>query len=323
MTFGTDWGWGTDEAGSREIFKAFFEAGGNFHDTANHYTNGTSEEYLGKFINEFGSRDTDVIATKYSLFSKPNRLNDGGNHRKNLVQSVEGSLKRLGTDYIDLLYLHAWDYTTPEEEVMRGLDDLVRAGKVLYLGISDTPAWLVSRMQTLAEWRDYAPFIAYQLEYSLLERTAERDMLPAANHLGMSTLAWAPIAGGALTGKYLDASNQEPKRMQETSNRLSERNKAIAQKVVDLAHEMGCSPSQLAIAWVMNQGFNTIPIVGARTLKHLEDNLQATELDIPMEVENELDEISKIELGFPHEFLQRDGVIERLFGGYEDRLMMW
>ena len=188
MTFGDDWGWGAAKDESRRIFDAFVEAGGNFIDTSNNYTNGTSEKFVGDFIT--ADREHFVLATKYSLTERKADPNFGGNHRKNLRRSVEGSLARLGVDYIDLLLLHMWDGMTPVEEVMRSLDDLVRAGKVLYLGISDTPAWVVSQANMLADLRGWSRFVAYEGEYSLASRAPERDILPMAQSMDMTFLAW-------------------------------------------------------------------------------------------------------------------------------------
>jgi len=221
MTFGEDWGYGADENSSREIFNSYLESGGNFIDTANRYTEGTSEEYIGKFVKESGRRDELVIATKYGLYTKSGRINDSGNHRKNMVQSLEGSLKRLGLEYVDILYLHIWDFTTPIEEILRALDDLVRAGKVLYPAISDTPAWIVSKGNQMAKQMGWSPFVSLQAEYSLITRDAERDLLPMTQSEGLAFTAWAPIAGGALSGKYLNNSEQAG-RLKEGSKRLNE-----------------------------------------------------------------------------------------------------
>ncbi|MGL5880379.1 MAG: aldo/keto reductase, partial [Xenococcaceae cyanobacterium] len=199
MTFGEDWGWGGSYEESRKMFDAFAAAGGNFLDTANLYTNGTSEKYVGEFV--AGDRHKWVIATKYSLNTGNGEINAGGNHRKNMVQAVEASLQRLNMEYIDLLWLHAWDFTTPVEEVMRSFDDLVRMGKVLYIGVSDTPAWIISQANTLANLRGWTPFIGLQIEYSLKERTPERDLLPMAQALGIGVTAWSPLGAGVLTGK--------------------------------------------------------------------------------------------------------------------------
>ncbi|MGB6356084.1 MAG: aldo/keto reductase, partial [Steroidobacteraceae bacterium] len=205
MTFGTDWGWGTEEKSARALFDRYLEAGGNFIDTADVYTAGTSERLLGRFIQEAGVRDRVVLTTKYTFNDlsggRPDP-NTGGNHRKNLLRAVEGSLKRLGTDYIDLYLMHAWDRITPVEEVMRTFDDLVRAGKVRYVGFSDVPAWHAARAQTLAEWRGWEPLAALQLEYSLVERNIEREFTTLAQTLGMGIMVWSPLAGGLLSGKY-------------------------------------------------------------------------------------------------------------------------
>jgi aryl-alcohol dehydrogenase-like predicted oxidoreductase len=196
MTFGADWGWGADRDESRKQFDLYAEAGGNFIDTANLYTNGSSEKLVGEFVAD--ERHKWVVATKYTFNNQSGEVNLSGNHRKNMVQSVNASLKRLNTDYIDLLWLHGWDFTTPVEEVMRSFDDLVRAGKILYVGVSDTPAWLVAKANTIAELRGWSPFIALQIEYSLRQRTPERDLIPMAQHFDIGVTAWSPLGGGAL-----------------------------------------------------------------------------------------------------------------------------
>lgn len=312
MTFGEDWGFGASKEESKKIFSRYTEAGGNFIDTACNYTNGTSERFVGEFIR--GEREQYVIATKYSLTTRPDDPNGGGNHRKNLVQTVEGSLKRLNTDYIDLLWLHAWDYMTPVEEVMRALDDLVRAGKVLYIGISDTPAWIVSQANTLAMLRGWTPFIGLQVEYNLLQRTPERDLLPMANALDIGVTAWAPIAGGALSGKYLNPSADEMKRLTPMSKRLNEANSKIALEVVTIADEIGKTAAQVALNWVRQQSGVMIPIVGTRKESQMIDNLGAVEFSLTAEHLHRLDEVSQIELGFPHDFLASDPVRNALFG---------
>src|SRR3979411_2042805 len=200
MTFGDDWGWGTAKDEARKVYDAFREAGGNFIDTANIYTDGTSESFLGEF--QEGHRDSVVLATKYSNTAPGNDPNAAGNHRKSMMQAVEASLKRLRTDYIDLYWVHIWDAITPVEEVMSGLDDLVRQGKVLYVVISDVPAWWVAQANTLAHLRGWSPFVGLQIEYSLIERTVERELIPVAKALNLGVLAFSPLAGGFLTGKY-------------------------------------------------------------------------------------------------------------------------
>jgi len=200
MTFGEEWGWGASREESRRMFDAFADAGGNFVDTANLYTGGTSEKFVGEFLK--GRRERFVLATKYTLNMSPDDPNGGGNHRKNLVQSLDASLKRLDTDRIDLYWVHAWDGMTPLEETMRALDDAVRAGKILYVGISDAPAWVVSRANTLAELKDWSPFAALQIQYSLADRSPERDLLPMAKALDLAVTPWGVLGGGVLSGKY-------------------------------------------------------------------------------------------------------------------------
>jgi len=319
MTFGEEWGWGASKDVSRNLFNAFVEAGGNFVDTANRYTEGTSERWLGEFIAESKLRNKMVLATKYSLHTAFGDVNDGGNHRKNLVQSVEGSLSRLQTDYIDVLYLHAWDFTTPVDEVLRGLDDLVRAGKVLYIAISDTPAWVVSYATAIAELRGWSRFIGLQIEYSLIQRTPERDLIPMAKELDIAVTAWAVLAGGALTGKYLQ-DNGDPKRLKSNSQRLNERNTLIAREVVRIAKEIGCSPAQVAINWVRSRMDVCIPVIGARKLSQLKDNLDCLSYSLTPEHIARLDEVSKIDLGFPHDFLQKEGIRQIIFGGMYDKI---
>ncbi|MEO0899644.1 MAG: aldo/keto reductase [Bacteroidota bacterium] len=316
MTFGTEWGWGADWDTSKAIFDTYAEAGGNFIDTANRYTEGTSEKFVGELTR--ADRDHFVIATKYTLYDRTGDPNFGGNHRKNLIRSVEASLKRLQTDYIDILWLHAWDFTTSVQEIMRGLDDLVRMGKIHYLGISDTPAWIVSQANTLAELRGWSAFAGLQIEYSLIQRTPERDLLPMAKAFDLAVTPWGAIGGGALTGKYL-SDNDEPKRLKEGSARLNERSTRIARTVVECAKEMGVSPAQLAINWTRQKEFTSIPIVGARKVSHIQDSLGCLTFTIPDDIMKRLEGASHQDLGFPHEFLQSDGVQQVIFGGtYSD-----
>ena len=314
MTFGDDWGWGAPKDESRKMFDAFAEAGGNFIDTANNYTNGTSEKFVGEFTT--AERDHFVIATKYTLNEYATDPNFGGNHRKNMRRSVEGSLKRLDTDHIDLLWLHMWDGMTPVEEVMRALDDLVRAGKVLYVGISDTPAWVVSQANTLADLRGWSRFVAYQGEYSLASRAPERDILPMAQAMEMTYLPWGILEGGEITGKY-NAPSEEPKRSKDTSERI----KKIASVLMELAQETGHSPSQIAINWVRQSQYRMIPILGARTEAQLKDNLSALEFGLTREQIDRLNESSPIDLGFPHSFLGSDHVRGLIFGKTFSQIM--
>ncbi len=315
MTFGEDWGWGASKEESSRIFDAYTEAGGNFIDTSCNYTNGTSEKFVGEFTK--ADRDHFVIATKYSLTERKPDPNFGGNHRKNMRRSVEGSLKRLGTDYIDLLYLHMWDYTTPVEEVMRSMDDLVRAGQVLYAAISDTPAWIVSQANMLAMLRGWTPFVGYQGEYSLASRTPEREILPMTRALGMTFLGWGLLEGGELTGKY-NAPSDEPKRSKDTTERI----KSMAATVMQVAHEIGRTPSQVAINWARQNPYHILPILGARRLAQVQDNLGCLEFELTAEQIQRLSDASPIDLGFPTAFLASDGVHRLIFGDTYDKIEM-
>ena len=319
MTFGEDWGWGADKEESRAVFQAFAEAGGNFLDTANIYTNGTSETLVGEFVK--GDREKWVIATKYSLNTRPGDVNACGNHRKNLFQAVEASLKRLGTDYIDLLWLHLWDSLTPIEEVMRAFDDLVRMGKVLYIGISDSPAWIVSQANTLATLRGWTPFIGLQIEYSLKERTPERELLPMAKALNIGVTAWSPLGGGVLTGKY-NQPNPVDGRLSMTDQpfQIFDRDLKIAETVLEIAREIGKSPAQVALNWLRNRPNSVIPIIGARRLSQLRDNLACVDFNLTGEQLQRLDNISAISLGFPQELLASQFVRDILLGGVAAQL---
>ncbi|MCA0380962.1 MAG: aldo/keto reductase [Bacteroidetes bacterium] len=316
MGFGTATPWGVDQKASFGIMEAFGNAGGNFLDTANRYQDGMSEEIVGAFINQ-RDRDYWVVATKYSLYDNQTNPNASGNNRKNMMRSVEQSLKRLNTDFIDVLYLHIWDALTPMDEVLRGLDDLVRQGKVNYIAISDTPAWMVAKGQTMAELMGWSQFVALQVEYSLLQRTPERDLIPMAKHFGLTVTPWAPLAGGALTGKYL---RNDPGRIKESSKRLNEQAVTITKEVMAIAEETGTTPGQVALAWTMQQGFSSIPIVGATKLSQMQDNLGVIGLQLSKEHLQRLDAISKIELGFPGEFYQEDGVKLANFGGFYNKV---
>ncbi|KYG02387.1 aldo/keto reductase [Sorangium cellulosum] len=313
MTFGDDWGWGSDRDESRRIFDAYVDRGGNFIDTANKYTNGTSERLVGEFAGD--RRERLVLATKYTLSMRPGDPNSSGNHRKNMVRSVEASLGRLATDTIDILYLHAWDGTTPVDEVLRAMDDLVRSGKVVYVAISDAPAWQVSRMQAIADLRGWAPLIALQIEYSLIQRTVERELIPMAQEMGLGVVPWSPLGSGVLTGKYSKADlaagdgAADPagtrRNIAAANGALTERSLAIAEVVKAVAAESGKTPSQIAIAWTLLNPAVTAPILGARTLKQLEDNLGALDVRLTDDQRARLDRASAVELGFPHDFLAR------------------
>lgn len=321
MSFGDSWGFGASESDSHRVLDAYAEAGGNFLDTANKYHGGQTEEIVGRWL--AGRRDRTVLATKYTLSMDPTDPNASGNHRKNLVRSVEASLGRLGTDYIDLLWVHAWDDYTHYAETLRALDDLVRSGKILYVGVSDAPAWVVSASNVLAELRGLTPFVGLQIEYSLLQRAPERDLLPMANHFELSVLAWGPLGAGVLTGKYTRAGVQNDslrKQGNEQRGRTSELSLTIARAVDAVADELGCTSTQAALAWVRAQGYGFIPIVGARKVEQVLDSLGAAEVRLSAEQLARLDEVSRIELGFPHDFLATSYVRDLVRGETRTRL---
>ncbi|MDB5092134.1 MAG: putative oxidoreductase, aryl-alcohol dehydrogenase like protein, partial [Candidatus Eremiobacteraeota bacterium] len=252
--------------------------------------------------------------------------NAGGNQRKNMVQAVEASLKRLGTDYIDLYWLHIWDALTPAEEVMRAFDDLVRAGKVLYVGISDAPAWVVAKSNTLAGLRGWTPYVGLQIEYSLLERTVERELLPMAADFGLSVVAWSPLRGGVLSGKYLpeNAASGADGRMNTPMMKGFGTDVGAADAVVRetaaVANELGRSAAQVALAWLRGRPAPVIPILGASKLTQFEDNLGSLDVALSAEQRDRLDRVSAVPLGFPHDFYQNDAVRAMLYGGTRDRL---
>jgi aryl-alcohol dehydrogenase-like predicted oxidoreductase len=327
MTFGTDWGWGSAQAEAKEVFDSFAEAGGTFLDTANIYQDGNSERMLKEFMGS--DRDHFVLATKYSGevggYSRSTGAPEGkaranptasgdisrsGNSRKNMIRSVEESLKRLGTDFIDLFYLHFWDETTPVDEVMRSLDDLVSAGKVRYIALSDTPAWVTAQASTLAQLRGWAPVVAVQVEYSLVQRTSEREVLPMARALDLAVVSWAPLGGGALIS--------DPRRTADTSmvpvvgsrgldrsaipEETAQRYTEIATVVSRVAESLGAKNAQVALAWVRQQADRfgvVIPILGARTAAQLDENIASLGIRLDADQMEELDRVSEIELGFP------------------------
>jgi aryl-alcohol dehydrogenase-like predicted oxidoreductase len=322
MTFGEDWGWGSSKEESRKVYDAFLEAGGTFIDTANIYTNGTSERLLGEFMGDH--RDRIVLATKYTNAAPGNDPNAAGNHRKSMMQSIEASLKRLKTDYIDLYLVHIWDQSTGIEEVMRAFDDLVRQGKILYAGVSDMPAWLVARGNSLAELRGWSAFVGLQIEYSLIERTPERELLPMAADLGLGVTAWSPLAGGLLTGKQLEPGGAKESRQSHASmqqfKKSNARKEAVAREVVAVARESGHSPAQVALAWLRQRPGQVIPIIGARKLAQVKDNLACIQVKLAPALVERLDGVSQIEMGFPHDFFTNDMVRSMSSGGMWDQI---
>jgi aryl-alcohol dehydrogenase-like predicted oxidoreductase len=319
MTFGQARAWGADRSGSRAVFERFAERGGNFIDTANNYMNGASEQFLGEFI--AGRRDQFVLGTKYSLTLCPDDPNGGGNHRKSLVSNLEASLRRLRTDYIDVYWLHAWDFLTPVEEIMRALDDVVRAGKVLYLGLSDAPAWIVASANTIAQHRGWTTFAGLQPEYNLAQRDAERDLLPMARAFGMTVTPWSPLANGILTGKYNDAPKPDGRLAPGRSrNHVTADGLAMADVVASVAADIGRTPAQVALAWLLHQPGSIIPIIGARRVEQLDENLGCLDVDLGADHLARLTDAGQFHLGFPHDFIASPAILDQVHGRTYPRL---
>jgi len=322
MTFGEEWGWGAAKEEASKIYAAYREAGGNFIDTANVYTMGTSERILGEILQ--GHRDEVVLATKYTNAAPGNDPNAAGNHRKSMMRAIEGSLERLKTDYIDLYWLHIWDRLTPVEEVMRGFEDLVKQGKILHAGVSDAPAWWIAQANTLAALRGWTPFVGLQIEYSLSERTVERELIPMAKAFDLGLVAWSPLAGGALTGKYNSGQSSDGRYSNEMMRAFlpdSARQERIVAALREVARNTGRSLAQIALAWLRYREIPVIPIIGARKLSQFEDNLASLSVTLTPEQVKALDEASSIDLGFPHEFYRRDMVRALVYGGMRDRIV--
>ena len=321
MTFGDNWGWGAAEDTARAMFDRYLAAGGNFVDTADLYTDGASEELLGRFMAETGARDRVVLSTKFSYNAQPGNPNAGGNGRKHILRAVDGSLRRLRTDYIDLYLLHTWDRLTPAEEVVRTLDDLVRAGKIRYAGLSDVPAWYAARAQTFAEAHALTPLVNLQLEYSLIERHIEHEFVPMAAELGMGITAWSPLGMGLLSGKYKasETGGRGEGRLAKISgapgfDRFTERNWRIVAALEEVAAAMGRPMAQVALSWVVTQPGVASVIVGATKLGQLDDNLAALSFEIPVALRARLDAASALEPTFPYWFFG-DVQQSRLHGG--------
>jgi aryl-alcohol dehydrogenase-like predicted oxidoreductase len=314
MTFGSDWGWGADLDESRRIFERYAEAGGNFVDTASNYTDGSSERFVGELVEP--DRDRFVVATKYTLSLDPTDPNAGGNHRKSLVRTLEQSLRRLRTDYVDLLWLHMRDDTTPIEEAVRALDDQVRLGKVLYVGISDSPAWLVAQANTLADLRGWSPFVALQIPYNAAGRDPERELLPMAASLGLAVVPWGILGAGILTGKP-----SEERRWPEDG--VSERAARVVEAIVNVAAARGCTPSQAAIAWILQRPSppTVIPLVAATREEQIVENLAAAGIVLEAAELDAIDAAGTPQLGFPRDFLESSGVRELIYGSTYDRIL--
>jgi aryl-alcohol dehydrogenase-like predicted oxidoreductase len=311
--FGTAWGYGAEPEEARRIFEGYAQAGGNFIDTADSYQFGQSESLLGDFL--ASTRDDFVLATKYSLGASAGAGPLAtGNSRRAMIQSVEQSLRRLKTDRIDLYWVHMADGMTPIHEVVRGLDDLVRSGKILYAGLSDFPAWQVSQAATLADLRGFAPIAGLQIEYSLVERTPDRELLPMARDLGLGTVTWSPLGGGLLTGKYRRG---ETGRKTEWKRLIHDEDSAQKTAILDtleaVARETGAAAGHVAIAWIVAKGL--IPILGPRSRAQLDDNLAAAALTLDIGQIRRLDEASAVSLGFPHALLGSVEIRRQLTGG--------
>ncbi|MBL4826339.1 MAG: aldo/keto reductase [Spongiibacteraceae bacterium] len=309
MTFGMA-DWGTDDNEAEKMFKQYQALGGNFIDTANFYAQGESERMLGRLTKS--CREEMVIASKYGLSMNPGKPNASGSQRKNIVHAVENSLKRLQSDYIDLLYLHLWDDRTPVEEILRAFDDLVSAGKILYVGISNTPAWQISRMQAICELRGWSPLVALQVPYNLTERSVEQEFMPMAQEMGLGVLPWSPLAGGVLCGKYtredLQVQTEKSavsarKNINLHTGRLTERALDIADVVVQVAAEVEHTPAQVALAWTLLNPAVTSPIIGARTHQLLKDNLAALEVEFSTDQIQQLNQVSQIDKYFPYDLI--------------------
>jgi aryl-alcohol dehydrogenase-like predicted oxidoreductase len=312
MTFGTEWGWGSPTETTNAILNAYLDAGGNFIDTADYYTNGTSESILGDYLSETKRRDEVVLATKFSFSTRPGDPNSGGNGRKHIYSALEASLRRLKTDYVDLYWLHAYDGITPIEEVVGTMDALVRSGKVRYFGLSDAPGWYVARAATLAELRGMERVVALQLEYSLVERNIEHEHVPAALELGMGICTWSPLASGLLSGKYkregvMAKGGGRLEAFRDSDNPaftklFTERNWRIVDALVDVAREMRSPPASVALAWITRRPGVTSTIIGATKLDQLEANLHALDLEIPAPLAAKLEEASRPDDVFPYFF---------------------
>jgi aryl-alcohol dehydrogenase-like predicted oxidoreductase len=307
MTFGEDWGWGSSVADSERIIGRFLERGGNFIDTANVYTKGHSEKIIGDFVGKDPARrDRVVIATKFFGNLYNGDPNGGGAGRKSIAAACEQSLRRLQTDYIDLYWMHSWDKFTPIDETMRTLDDLVRAGKVRYIGFSDTPAWKVSQAQTIATFRGWTPLVALQIEYSLIERTVEGELIPMALELGLGVTPWSPLRGGVLSGKYTreNAATAKPDRGERVTQFFKESTHAIVDELIRIAKVRGTSPAAIALAWVQSRPGVASTIIGARRIDQLDQNLAALDVKLSVDEIESLNKLSEPTLNFPAGFLK-------------------
>jgi aryl-alcohol dehydrogenase-like predicted oxidoreductase len=308
MTFGQEWGWGSSPEESTGILDRYLELGGNFIDTANVYTKGHAEQIIGDQLGRVTSRrQRTVIATKFFGTMLNGDPNSGGAGRKAIAAACEESLRRLQTDYIDLYWMHCWDRNTPIAETMRALDDLVAAGKVRYIGFSDTPAWKVMEAQMSAKFRGWTPLIALQLEYSLLERTIEGDLVPMALEQGLGVTPWSPLKSGVLSGKYTRANAGQVKagRGDWATSALTDKAYAVIDELARIAVELGSTPARVAISWVQQRPAVAATIIGARTLTQFEDNLAALDLRLTPAQAARLDALTVPALNFPYDFVNQ------------------
>ncbi|MFE4722841.1 aldo/keto reductase [Streptomyces sp. NPDC056728] len=321
--FGTGWGAGAEPDEARRIFDRFAEAGGTFLDTADTYQFGESEELTGKLVS--ADRDHFVLATKFTLGAAPQpSISRTGNSRKNMVASVEASLKRLGTDYIDLLWVHFPDQLTPMEEILRGLDDLVSSGKIHHAALSNFPAWRVSRAVTLADLKNWAPIVGIQNEYSLVERSADRELLPMAESLGLGAALWSPLGGGLLTGKYRRSTEGRLTNLGAVIHTESTDQKtAVVDAVLAIADETGVTPAQVAVAWVRERAARSatslVPIIGPRSLTQLDSYLGALDVQLTPQQFARLTDVSAVPLGAPHEAIAAS--LSGIQGGESSRVI--
>jgi aryl-alcohol dehydrogenase-like predicted oxidoreductase len=307
MTFGQEWGYGCDAETAHRMLDLYLDHGGNFVDAANIYTKGHSEAILGDYFARTGTRDRVVLATKWVGSLHRGDPNGGGAHRKSLMRSIEDSLRRLRTDCIDLMWMHFWDRFTPIEETLRALDDLVSRGMIRYIGFSDTPAWVCARAQTIADFRGWSPLIGLQIEYSLIERTPEGELIPMARALGLGVTPWSPLKGGLLTGKYRpgqDTAGDATRSDWMLKHLQNPRVCRILEALFAVAERVGRPAAEVALAWVMGRPGVASPIVGARTIEQLRANLRACELTLSEADAAELDQASVPTLPFPCDFLK-------------------
>ncbi len=304
MTFGEDWGWGTPIEDSKRIIDAYLDRGGNFLDTANIYTKGHAEAIIGEHLKARGDRNRIVLATKCTGNMFKGDPNGGGNGRKALMAAVDESLRRLQTDYIDLLWSHFWDRHTPIQEMLRTYDDLVRAGKVRYIGLSDHPAWVCAMAQYECRQNGWSPIVGLQIEYSLMERTVEGELMPMAQELGMGVTPWSPLKGGVLTGKYTRENRPKEGEARSAAKELDEQVYGIIDALLAVAKETGHTPAEVALAWVQSRPGVTSTIIGARTMEQLDANLKALEVSLSDEQVSKLDEASHVRQAFPFDFVE-------------------